>query len=98
MQNPAKSEISRTMAERKLYELNDVTPDEQFIFVNPSWEELDARDKLPLLNNNDPDGVKVSPDELDADQMTYITIFQQALPTPATKAAIEARKQILIQK
>lgn len=96
--NPTKSQISRTMAERKLLELADVSPDEQFILVNPSWEELDARDKLPLLNNDDKDWVNVDVDDIEADQMTYITIFNQALPTSATKAAIQARKDIIIKK
>lgn len=98
MNNPAKPAIARAMAERKLYELNDVTEDEQFVYVPPSWEELDARDKLPLLNWNDPDGVKIAPEEMGADHMTYITVFGQALPTPATKAAIEARKRALIMQ
>lgn len=95
--NPAKSQIARTMAERKLYELCDVSTEEQYMYVTPSWEELDAMWKLPLLNNNDPDGIAIDPDEMTADHMTYISIFSQALPTPATKAAIEARKQALIQ-
>ncbi len=98
IQDPNKSQISRTMAQRKLLELAWIEEDEQYIYVNPSWEELDARDKLPLLNNNDPDWIPVDPEEVEADQMTYITIFNQALPTPATKAAIQARKDIIIQK
>lgn len=98
MNNPAKPQISRTMAERKLYELNDVSADEQFIYSPPSWEELDARDKLPLLNHNDPLGIRIAPEEMNADQTTYMVIFNQALPTPATKAAIEARKQAIVQK
>lgn len=40
--NPAKSQIARTMAERKLYELCDVSTEEQYMYVTPSWEELDA--------------------------------------------------------
>ena len=40
--NPAKSQIARTMAERKLYELCDVSTEEQYMYVTPSWEELDG--------------------------------------------------------
>jgi hypothetical protein len=97
MNNPAKSQIAKTMAERKLYELNNIEEDESFIYVPPSWEEIDAMWKLPLLNNNDPLGITIQPDEVNLDHMTYITIFKQALPTPATKAAIEARKQAMIE-
>ena len=96
--DPGASKISKTMAQRKLLELAWIDEDEQLIYVNPSWEELDAKDKLVLLDNNDMDWVKIEPEELQWDQMTYITIFSQALPTDATKTAIQARKEAIIQK
>lgn len=95
--DPTAPQIARTYAKRKLYELNNIDEDEAFIYVPPSWEEIDAIDKLPLLNNNDADWVAIDPSEMNLDQMTYITVFKQALPTPATKAAIEARKMAMIQ-
>ena len=55
--------------------------------------ELDAKEQVILLNNNIP--VKIW--SMDEDHYTYLTIYQSALNTPATKAAIEMRKMAYIQ-
>ena len=98
MADPTAAIISKTMAKRKLLELSGLELDDQLIYATSSWEEMAAMEKLPLLNNNDILGAKIDPEEMNADQQTFITIFGQALPTPATKAAIQARKDLMIQQ
>ena len=55
--------------------------------------ELDAKEQVILLNNNIP----VQIWSMDEDHYTYLTIYQSALNTPATRAAIEMRKMAYIQ-
>ena len=95
--DPEASKISRTMAKRKLLELANVELDEQLIYASPSAEESDARDKIALLNENDILGAKIDPEYMDVDHQTYEIIFTQALPTPATIAAIKARRDARIK-
>ena len=54
--------------------------------------ELDAKEQVILLNNNIP----VEIGSMDEDHYTYLTIYQSALNTPATRAAIQMRRQAYI--
>lgn len=95
MNNPNKPAIAKNMAERKLYELSNIEEDEQLVYAPPTYEEMDAMQKLILLNNNDMLGAKI--DDPNVDHLTYIIVFQRALNTPAKFAAIEARKMAMIE-
>lgn len=55
--------------------------------------ELDAKEQVILLNNNIP----VQIWSMDEDHYTYLVIYQSALNTPATRAAIEMRKIAYIE-
>ena len=54
--------------------------------------ELDAKEQVILLNNNIP----VEIGSMDEDHYTYLTIYQSALNTPATRSAIQMRRQAYI--
>ena len=93
--NPNKPRIAKDLAERKLYELNGLESDEAMVYAPPSYEELDALEKLELLNNNIMEGAVI--DEPDVDHFVYLTIFDRALDTEAKFAAIQARKDMIIK-
>jgi hypothetical protein len=62
---------------------------------SPSPEELQAMSDVELINRNEsPRMIK----DLNEDHMTYIVVYQSALPTQAKWDAIEKRKQALIAK
>jgi len=62
------------------------------IIYPPSVEEMQAKQDILLLNRNIP--VKIR--SMDENHIDYIVIYQMALPTPATVAAIEMRKKAYI--
>ena len=65
--------------------------------LNPyfSPEEIDARRKVALLDNNDMDGTKI--DSLDVELMTYYVIFQSAMETQAKYEALRKLEDAMIQ-
>jgi hypothetical protein len=75
MNNPNKPAISKNMAERKLYDLNGIEEDESLVYAPPTYEEMDALQKLQLLNMNNMEGAQI--DEPDVDHLTYIVVFQR---------------------
>lgn len=96
MNNPSATQFARNQANRKMYQLSWLEEEETLEFVNHTFEELDALKLLPLLDANDMDWAKI--DVMDVDHNTYIQIFQRWLDTPAKNAAIEARKDALIEQ
>lgn len=94
MNNPNKPAISKAMAERKLYDLSEVPEDEALVYAPPSYEEMDAMQKLELINNQDMLGAQI--DNMEVDHLTYILVFERAIDSPVKWAAIEARKQAII--
>ena len=93
-QDPNKPQIAKIMAERKLLRLNGLSPDEIYAVCPKTPYELDAEQKLDLLNHNNMEGAVInSPDE---DHYTYLLIFQRALDTDAKRYAIMMREQALI--
>ena len=75
--------------------LSDVDYDESFVLVEKSAAEEEAQLNLDLLNRN----IDLElPTDLMEDHNTYITIYRQAMDTPAKRKAINARTMLKIQK
>lgn len=64
--------------------------------LNPyfSPEEIDARRKVVLLDNNDMLGTQI--DSLDVDLMTYYVIYQSAMDTDAKEVALRRLEDAMI--
>ena len=97
MADPNKSALSKNQALRKYLVLNGMSDDEAKEYAPPSYEELDALQKLELINANNPLGAEIDPDSAgDVDHNSYIMVFRQAMDNPVKYQAIEARKQMII--
>jgi hypothetical protein len=97
MNDPNRPAASKDSALRKMFELNDLTKEEAYLYALPSAEELDATDLVPLLNMNIMDAATIDPAKMDVNHATYIAVFQKALPTEAREKAIQARKRAIIE-
>lgn len=94
VQDPSMPEISKRYLKRKMKRLIGwLSRHELDIIYPPSVEEMQAKQDILLLNRNIP--VKIR--SMDENHIDYIIIYQMALPTPATQAAIEMRKKAYIQ-
>lgn len=93
MQNPLLSASSKRFLTRKAMKLQWLSLREIEEWCSLEPEELDAKEQLILLNNNIP----VQIWSMEEDHYIFLTIFQSALLTPATKAAIAQRKQAYIR-
>lgn len=96
LQDPNVPKITKSMAFRYQLKLQGHGREMQQI-LNPyfSWEEVDARRKVALLDNDDEEGATV--DNLDADLMTYYVIFQSARDTDAKDLALRRLEDAMIQ-
>jgi len=93
LQDPEASNISKTLAKRKAMKLSWISTDEARIYIAPSPEELQAIMDVELINRNQlPDIWSANEDHL-----TYIIVYQRALPTDAKYASIEARKMLYMK-
>lgn len=80
---------------RKMSWLSDVDYDESFVLVEKSAAEEEANLNLEMLNRN----IDLElPTDLMEEHNTYITIYRQAMDTPAKRKAINARTMMKIQK
>ena len=94
MQNPNLPRFQKDLSMRKAYTLAGMEEDEAIAYTGQGYEELDALQRLELLNHGDPMGAEI--DNMDVDHQTYITIFQRAMETPIKYKAIFARQQAII--
>lgn len=96
LQDPGVPKITKSMAFRYQLKLQGHGREMQQI-LNPyfSWEEVDARRKVALLDNDDELGARI--DNLDADLMTYYVIFQSARDTKAKDLALRRLEEAMIQ-
>lgn len=95
IQDPTKPKLSKDFIERHYLKL--IGLDSSFIDVAspPSPEERQAMMDVEMLNRNeDPLPIK----DLNEDHLSYIVVYQSALPTQAKFNAIEKRKQALVAK
>lgn len=94
LQDPNVKPISKQFAQRKAFKLMGLSRDEINVLVPPSFEEMDAQQKVRLINADDPLGAQI--DNIDVDHYTYLVYFDTALDTPTKYKAIEMRKQAII--
>ena len=85
--------FSRRHVKRMLLLLRWVSKSQVDMIVPKTPEEMEAQEDVMFLNRNIP--VKIT--DMEQDHFTYLAIYQTAMNTPATKAAIEARKAAYIQ-
>ena len=64
------------------------------VMIPPSYEEIDAQEKIALLNFNDMQGAEVG--SLEEDHMTYLVMLEKAQDTPAKYEAIRRRKEAYV--
>lgn len=94
LQDPTTPEISKNFAKRYSMKLMGIGRDQINILVPPTYEEFEAKDKVMMINNNDPLGAKV--DEIDVDHYTFLYYFDTALDTEVKYQAIRNRKDAII--
>ena len=95
LSDPNVPKITKSVAFRYKLKLDGHEREMQQI-LNPyfSPEEIDARRKVALLDENDLDGANVS--SLDADLMTYYVVFQSARDTDAKREALDRLEEAMI--
>jgi hypothetical protein len=80
---------------RKIFKLQGMTRAEIQVMVPYTPEEMDARNIVKLINENDMKAATIR--DINQDHMTYLVVFQSAMDTEAKQIAIEMRKQAYIQ-
>lgn len=96
LQDPSVPKITKSVAFKYQLKLQGHSREMQQI-LNPyfSQEEIDARRKVALLDNNDMLGAEI--DSLDAELMTYYVIFQSAMETAAKQEALRRLEEAMIE-
>lgn len=99
LQNPESSQFSKNYAMRKLFELNWTPKEETYIYVEPTNEEVIAKENLELLNRDmeiyeTSSDFEVDQNILMEDHLTYIAIYQRALQTNQKQKALAVRWQL----
>lgn len=84
--------VEKRFMKRKYYALLGMSEAEIEQACRYTEAELDAKEQVELLNNNIP----VEIWSMNEDHYTYLTIYQSALNTPATRSAIQMRRQAYI--
>lgn len=94
LQDPNIPQISKLFAMRYSLRLDWMNREYISIIIPDTVDELNAKQKLPLLDMDDMDWAEI--ESLDEDHFTYLMIFERARDTKAKKEAIERRKQAII--
>ena len=94
-QDPNLSAHAKNQINRYSLDISGVDQEKIDEFIPKTWEEMDAEEKLPLLDANDSSGAKI--DNMNVDHSTYIEVFSRASDTPAKFVAIQARKRAMIE-
>lgn len=89
LQDPSIPSISKNVARRKSLRLKHIEKEETYMLVPPTIEEIKAQDDITLINM----GEMPSLPEPYEDIMTYIIVYQQAIPNKVKRQALEALKQ-----
>ncbi len=92
--DPSIPKIAKTMALRYSMKLDGVPREMVNVLVPPSYEELDAAEKVALLSHDDMLGAEVG--SLQEDHMTYLVMFERAQDTKAKYEAIRRRKEAMV--
>lgn len=93
LQDPNKPQFVKDMVMRKALQIFGNTKEEAYEFVPPTREEMQAQDDVLLINNWILPEIPEPTDDL----MTYLIIYQRAIPNRTKDAAIEAIKELLKQ-
>lgn len=90
LQDPRIPLISKDMLRRRLYRANGLSSEEAMLYVPPSMEEIRAMDDVELINRD------ILPElpQPNEDLMTYLVVYQRAIPTKAKWQSIEAVKRM----
>jgi hypothetical protein len=95
LQDPNTPTISKNYAKRYAFKLMGLSREQIAVLVPLTYEELDAQNKVKLINENNPLALQI--DEMNVDHYTYLIYFDTALDTPTKYRAIEQRKRAIIQ-
>ena len=93
--NPNSHKISLNYIRRKILKLQGMTRADVQVMCPYEPDEMDARNIVKLLNENDMKAATIR--DINQDHMTYLVVFQSAMDTEAKQIAIEMRKQAYIQ-
>ena len=93
--NPNSHKISLNYMRRKILKLQGMTRADVQVMCPYEPDEMDARNIVKLLNENDMKAATIR--DINQDHMTYLVVFQSAMDTEAKQVAIEMRKQAYIQ-
>ena len=93
--NPNSHKISLNYMRRKILKLQGMTRADIQVMCPYEPDEMDARNIVKLLNENDMKAATIR--DINQDHMTYLVVFQSAMDTEAKQVAIEMRKQAYIQ-
>ena len=93
--NPNSHKISLNYMRRKILKLQWMTRADVQVMCPYEPDEMDARNIVKLLNENDMKAATIR--DINQDHMTYLVVFQSAMDTEAKQIAIEMRKQAYIQ-
>ena len=93
--NPNTHEVSLNFIRRKILKLQWMTRAEIQVMVPYEPDEMDARNIVKLLSENDMQAATIR--DINQDHMTYLVVFQSAMDTEAKQVAIEMRKNAYIQ-
>ena len=93
--NPNSHKISLNYMRRKILKLQGMTRADIQVMCPYEPDEMDARNIVKLLNENDMKAATIR--DINQDHMTYLVVFQSAMDTEAKQIAIEMRKQAYIQ-
>ena len=71
---------------RKVGEKSNIRDFDEYRYITPSVDEMNAKANLSLINKN----IEVPGPQLGEDYMTYLLIYKQGLDTPAKAKVMEA--------
>ena len=94
LQDPNIPTISKKIALRYSLKLDWMQKDYINVMVPPTTEELNAQEKIKLINNENELWVLV--DDINEDHYTYLILFEKARDNDIKQKAIENRKQAII--
>ncbi len=93
LNDQTKSRLAKASFERELYRLQKFGRDKISIWVEESYEEMQAKEDIEFLNR---DQEPAAIENLNEDHQTYIQVYRRAKDTSAKEKAIAARLQALM--
>lgn len=94
LQDPEMLKIDKTIIKRHILRISWTPPEMINQMVRETFEELDAKRQLAVLNYNK----DIEFYDPTADQATYLSIYKRWIPTKAMKKAIAKREMIMMEQ